>query len=1009
MNYAQQKISLLAAEKILFDLYQIKGTASPLPGYVDFNFRIKIENEEGYILKISRVEENKKYLEYQQHLLQFIENSDEEIIAPKAVTDKNNHLISEITDRYKKTRCVRLLTWVSGKVWSAVNPQLEDLRFSIGSQCGALTKVLQGFKHPEAHYNFEWDIAQSLWTKKQLHLFEAPEKEILMLFQDKFEAYQPTYTRLRKSIVHNDPNDNNIIVTNSIEQPKAKAAIDYGDAMHTQTINDLAILCAYGNMGHQEPLEAALAFIKGYHNSFPLLEKELAHLFNAIAMRLVIIVTRAAMSKIEEPDNEYLWISEKTAWEVLYKWSKISEDFAHYSFRNACGFSAHPNEEQFKKWAATTEYSLAELFPSIHRKDIQLLDLSVSSSWIGHQTDFNNIDFFQFKIDQLQQEHPTKIISGGYLEPRPLYTANAYDKIGNYGPESRTIHLGIDFWLPTNTPVHALFDSEIALAVNDHGDKEYGGLVVLKHKEEDLEFYTLYGHLDPASVLHYQKGYTILKGQKIGVLGDKTVNGNWAPHLHFQVMLSLLDYTTDFPGVAYANQIAVWKSLCLDPNALFHIKNLQTKKNTSNEELIGYRKQHLGKGLSLQYKEPLKIVRGEGVYLLDELGRKYLDTINNVAHVGHEHPTVVKAGQEQTAILNTNSRYLHENINLLAKEILATLPPELSVVHFVNSGSEANELAIRMAKTVTGKEDVIASQVGYHGNTNICVDISSYKFDGKGGKGTPEHTHIFPLPDAFRGKYRGKNTGEKYAEEVQKCIDRIHQKGRGVSALIVEPIISCGGQIELPKGFLSKAYAAVRKAGGLCISDEVQVGCGRLGTSFWGFQLHNVLPDIITIGKPIGNGHPLAAVVCTEAVANSFANGMEFFNTFGGNPVSCAIGTAVLQTVKKEKLQENALEVGAFLKEQLLNLAKDFPIIGNVRGQGFFLGIELVDAQKKPLPIQTDYLINRMKDHRILMSSDGLDHNVLKIKPPLTFTKENAKEVIFYLHKIFGEDFMKII
>ncbi len=447
MNYAQQKISTSEAEKILFDLYLIKGTASPLPGYVDFNFRIKIENEEGYILKISRVEENKKYLEYQQHLLQFIENSDEEIIAPKAVTDKNNHLISEITDRYKKTRCVRLLTWVSGKVWSAVNPQLEDLRFSIGAQCGTLTKVLQGFKHPEAHYNFDWDIAQSLWTKKQLHLFEAPEKEILMLFQDKFEAYQPTYTSLRKSIVHNDPNDNNIIVTNSIVQPKAKAAIDYGDAMHTQTINDLAILCAYGTMGHQDPLEAALAFIKGYHNSFPLLEKELAHLFNAIAMRLVIIVTRAAMSKIEEPDNEYLWISEKPAWEVLYKWSKISEDFAHYSFRNACGFSAHPNEEQFKKWAATRQYSLTELFPSIHRKDIELLDLSVSSTWIGHQTDFNNIDFFQFKIDQLQQEHPTKIISGGYLEPRPLYTATAYDKIGNYGPESRTIHLGIDFWL----------------------------------------------------------------------------------------------------------------------------------------------------------------------------------------------------------------------------------------------------------------------------------------------------------------------------------------------------------------------------------------------------------------------------------------------------------------------------------------------------------------------------------------------------------------------------------
>ena len=314
-----------------------------------------------------------------------------------------------------------------------------------------------------------------------------------------------------------------------------------------------------------------------------------------------------------------------------------------------------------------------------------------------------------------------------------------------------------------------MFDGEVVTSINDEGDKEYGGLLILKHKVEDFEFYTLYGHNTIRSVLKNKIGAKIKKGDIIAEIANYPENGNWAPHLHFQIMLSTLNYKTDFPGVAYANQIAVWKSLCVDPNALFHIKNLQTKKNTSNEELIGYRKQHLGKGMSLQYKEPLKMVRGEGVYLLDELGRKYLDTVNNVAHVGHEHPTVVKAGQEQTAVLNTNSRYLHENINLLAKEILTTLPPELSVVHFVNSGSEANELAIRMAKTVTGKEDVIASQVGYHGNTNICVDISSYKFDGKGGKGAPEHTHIFPLPDAFRGKYRGKNTGEKYAEEVQKC------------------------------------------------------------------------------------------------------------------------------------------------------------------------------------------------------------------------------------------------
>ena len=227
-----------------------------------------------------------------------------------------------------------------------------------------------------------------------------------------------------------------------------------------------------------------------------------------------------------------------------------------------------------------------------------------------------------------------------------------------------------------------------------------------------------------------------------------------------------------------------------------------------------------------------------------------------------------------------------------------------------------------MVKASTGERDIIASEVGYHGNSNMCIDISSYKFDGKGGQGAPEHTHIFPLPDAFRGRYRGDNTGLKYALEVQKQIEVIQQKGRNPGAFIIEPIISCGGQIELPPLFLSKAYAYVRAAGALCISDEVQVGCGRLGKVFWGFQLHGVIPDIVTIGKPLGNGHPLAAVACTEEVAQKFANGMEYFNTFGGNPVSCAIGTEVLLVVKKEKLQENAFKVGEFLKNELHELAR---------------------------------------------------------------------------------------
>ncbi|MEO8773605.1 MAG: aminotransferase class III-fold pyridoxal phosphate-dependent enzyme [Gelidibacter sp.] len=1008
MNYDILKIETQQAEEILLKLYNIKGRATALPGEVDFNFRIKVANSEGYILKISRQNENETYLDFQQKILQFVEVHGQHLMVPRVISDSAGNAISKITDDYGNTRHVRLLSWVSGRVWSGVNPQLDDLRFSLGQQCGLLTQTLHGFDHPEAHREFEWDIAQALWTKEHVSLFNEEEKEIIQYFQSAFEKSQESYSRLRKAVVHNDGNDNNVIVTSDLINPKVQAIIDYGDAIHTQIINDLAVACAYAIMDHSDPLEAALPIVAGYHSKFAIKEEELGHLYNAIAMRLVISVTKSAINKSKEPDNKYLLISEKSAWEVLKKWQQISSEYAHYSFRNACDFEAHPNAKSFDDWAKKLIFKLDDLFPTIQKQEIDPLDLSVSSKWIGHQKEFNDLDLFEFKINQLQKKVPNKIIAGGYLEPRALYTSNAYDKIGNTGKESRTIHLGIDFWLPSSTPVHGVLEGEVVLAINDAGNKEYGGLVILKHTTDSFEFYTLYGHLSVASATKHKAGDLIKQGEKIGELGNSKENGNWAPHLHFQVMLSLLNYHNDFPGVAYYNQLDVWQSICPDPNLLFKSQALQNSFETSNAELINYRKQHLGKSLSLQYKVPIKMVRGAGQYLMDQYGRAYLDTVNNVAHVGHEHYDVVKAGQEQMALINTNSRYLHDNINALAKELIETLPPELSVLHFVNSGSEANELAIRMVKAATSQRDIIASEVGYHGNSNMCIDISSYKFDGKGGSGAPEHTHIFPLPDAYRGKYRGANAGDKYVEEVQKQIDIVHNKGRGVGALIIEPIISCGGQIELPNGFLAKAYSLIRAAGGLCISDEVQTGCGRLGETFWGFQLHNVVPDIVTIGKPLGNGHPVAAVACTKEVAEKFANGMEYFNTFGGNPVSCAIGAEVIRTVKREKLQENALCVGTFLKAKLKKLAEEFPIIGDVRGQGLFLGIELVDADMNPLAVQTDYLANRMKDHGILMSTDGPDHNVLKIKPPLVFNNENAEELLLYLRKIFAEDFMQL-
>ena len=669
-----------------------------------------------------------------------------------------------------------------------------------------------------------------------------------------------------------------------------------------------------------------------------------------------------------------------------------------------------PDEKLFKDWAATQFFTLNDLFPQMIFSDIKQPDLSIGSQFLGNFSSFQNTDAFSYKIQQLQSSHPGKLLAGGYLEPRPVYSTEAFKIETNSGPEYRTYHLGIDVWVKENTAIHAMYDGEIVCCFNNAVDKDYGPTIIIKHNiNKDLFFYTLYGHLSKDCLLNKAVGDKIKRGESFAFVGDISENGNWPPHLHFQIILDLLGHKYNFPGVCSPTQLPVWSSLCPDPGIFFNCNKSSLPVSAENEELVNDRKKYLGKSLSLSYKVPLKIERGEMQYLLSQTGRRYLDTVNNVAHVGHEHPRIVKAGQRQMAVLNTNTRYLHENIIAFANELCKTLPKELSVIHFVNSGSEANELAMRMAKAYTNQKDIIALETGYHGNTNACIDISSYKFDGKGGKGKPEHTHIVPLPDSYRGKYRGSyaETGLLYAEHLRGKIEEIKNYGRGLSAFIAESIVSCGGQIVLPDNYLKTAYAYVREAGGVCIADEVQVGFGRVGKKFWGFELQDVIPDIVTMGKPIGNGHPLAAVACTPEIANAFANGMEYFNTFGGNPVSSAIGLEVLKVIKDERLQENALDIGDYLKEEFRHLQRKYPVIGDIRGEGFFLGIELIESDRIPATDKTAYLADRMKAHGILISVDGPQNNVLKIKPPMCFDKTNANDLLYYFEKIVNENFMK--
>ena len=415
--------------------------------------------------------------------------------------------------------------------------------------------------------------------------------------------------------------------------------------------------------------------------------------------------------------------------------------------------------------------------------------------------------------------------------------------------------------------------------------------------------------------------------------------------------------------------------------------------------LLARRRRRLGPSLSLAYDEPLEIVRGAGQYLYDRRGRPYLDLVNNVCHVGHCHPRVVAAGQRQMAILNTNTRYLYRELTDYAERLTATLPEPLRVCYFVNSGSEANELAVRLARAHTGRRGMLVVEGAYHGHTSTLIELSPYKFLGRGGSGrAAPWVGVVPMPDGYRGPHKGQGpaAGRAYGDAVGAALARATEP---VAGLLVEPFLGCGGQIVPPAGYLERAYAHVRAAGGVCIADEVQVGFGRPGSHFWAFETQSVVPDVVVMGKPIGNGHPLAAVVTSPEIAASFANGMEFFSTFGGNPVSCAIGLAVLDVIAEEGLQERARALGGRFLDGLRELARRHELVGDVRGLGLFLGVELVADRRTlaPAAAAAAALVERMKRRGILLSTDGPLHNVLKIKPPLVLTRADVDHALLAL------------
>ncbi|HTM64373.1 MAG TPA: aminotransferase class III-fold pyridoxal phosphate-dependent enzyme [Gammaproteobacteria bacterium] len=726
------------AGQISATYFGVTCTATRLPGEYDANFHLKSNCGKEYLLKVSHINVSRAVIEMQNDILRHIDVSTSSFQVPRLHHTLSGESVAIHSNQSGTTYHVRMFSFVQGKLLATIPQHSTQLLSSIGTELGLLSKSLQQLKHPEAVRYLQWDLLQYQWVNPHLHLItNADERACLEYFLQQFTQKAVTLLpQLRRSIIHGDLNDYNILVSND---DRVTGFIDFGDVVESATICELAVALAYVMMNKPDPIAAATHVVKSFHRVFPLNDNEFEILFDLVCMRLCISVVNSAMRKIENPDDAYLIISEKPAWELLKKLRSVDVEFAADYFRDACGI------------------------------------------------------------------------------------------------------------------------------------------------------------------------------------------------------------------------------------------------NLTTQQILSLRSRHLSRNVSLSYQHPLHIVKGEGQYLFDAEGNRFLDGVNNVCHVGHCHPRVTDAISRQIKQLNTNTRYVHEHIVRYAGRLAALLPEGLDVCFFVNSGSEANELALRLAMAHTGRNEWLVMDHGYYGSTSQLINMSPYKFNGPGGQGKPDNIHVLQQPDMLR----------------QQFLDEMPPINHKIAALLCESMPSCGGQIVLPAGYLQRIYADVRKAGGVCIADEIQTGLGRMGTHFWAFETQGVVPDIVTMGKPLGNGHPIGAVVTTRAIAESFCNGMEYFNTFGGNPVSCAAGIAVLDVIADENLQQHALASGNHLMNCLNQLKARYQVIGDVRGSGLFVGIELVTERDSMNPAANlaRHIVNEMQKSGILLSVDGPLHNVIKIKPPLLFSQENGDEV----------------
>jgi acetylornithine/succinyldiaminopimelate/putrescine aminotransferase/Ser/Thr protein kinase RdoA (MazF antagonist) len=878
----QPKLDSSQAASVFHELYRLEpAKMHPLPGERDQNFLVHLQGVPRFVFKVCDPSEPLEFLTAQVNVLERLKPFD--FVPQTLVTQDGKQIATVSVDN--KEYVFRTVGFLPGSPLAELRRPSPSLLADLGQKLARLDQALLDFDEPVLHRDFDWNLLNGLGVVHEHAELIADETTKALVFRLAERIGRSLETRrseLRQSTIHNDANDYNIIVSDARDSHGERfvaGLIDFGDIARSYLVGELAIAIAYIACRRPDPLNVACELVAAYHRVLPLEEVELACLFDLVMLRLCVSVCMCARQQVDRPDDTYLSISQEPIRRTLPVLSELDPGFVEARLRAACQMQPNRKSISIAKWISSHEGQFRPVMGTrLDEHNCEVVDLSVTSWRSEAFADGNDRAEAAASARRAPIDTKKRFVIGRYDERRLIYTSPLFDLphdrdagVGETA-ERRTIHLGIDLFAPAGSEVFAPLAGEVYASEYHPRDQDYGGVVILRHETPAGDaFYTLYGHLSRASVDGRTIGQSVSAGESLGRLGASHENGGWAPHLHLQIITDLLGLEGDFPGVAASSEGSVWTTFSPNPVDLAGIDvSLRDQCHAPTiSDALESRQQHLAASLSTAYRTPLHLVRGSMQYLFDADGRRYLDAYNNVPHVGHCHPRVVSAAHEQMKTLNTNTRYLHHLLNEYARRVTDTMPEKLDVCFFVNSASEANELAIRLARNATGRRGIVVQESAYHGHTTSLIDISPYKHDGPGGTGTPNWVHKVPLPDRFRGKFRAADAGQLYGEEAARLIQEVSQHEFPPAAFIAETLPSVGGQIVPPREYFAIVYEAIRKAGGIAIADEVQTGFGRLGTNFWAFQDYGVTPDIVVMGKPMGNGHPIAAVVTTRKIGRA--------------------------------------------------------------------------------------------------------------------------------------------